>query len=929
VVHNQLLAIGVAASFMAVVGSAHGQGGAAGSITGYVVDQTGTPLRGVKVVAESATQIGGAKAAYSNEEGFFRIPALFPGKFQVRATAPGLRTYYRREIAVGVNAPVELDVVMEVEGKIDVVVIDDRPTVISPSTANVKEVYDLDFVESLPMTARDQVHTQMINEVAGANNGRMRGGSANQTLFTQDGFELNASNGTYPVLLSSAAYEVNTAGYGADAPTSPGGVINLVTRSGSNKTEFQLNATADVDQLRLFEDSRDVAPAGIGPQGAGASSYYILAPMLAGPILKDRLWYFVTDEVHFIERTRSADPDGFFPERLPYRKFIHKGTLKLTWQITPRNKLSWLTNLEWPISEQNQRPEFGVEDQAQRWRIGRRMFTGLIWESVLRDNLVMRAQGGVISLWSHVYPVQCRDNPDACDHVPSYRQLGTAQFPREQWYGNDNQHARDDLFAVQSLAQVEWYPDRRLLGEHSVTLRHRYYTERNGQYRSVPGDQVTEMVGTAPSAQTTYYANDPRSEDPRFGWSISQANLYKSTATISDSWKPVRELTVVPSLSHVWATGGNSRGDQLVNNFAWVPGQAAAWDATRDGRTVVRASASSYVDIDLLDVARHTAGSQVSRRCRWNEVDPANPVYDRECTFSGGTTNTFGSPCGPSGRNPDGTSCREKLRLPRTHELTLGGEREVIPGVALALDLVHRKFVHQFDRRETNRIWDRSGSQLDAQSSFRNGRAETIVDMSTPDSAWRKYQGITVGLGKREGRFRSHASYTLARLTGTQQDLNNLHGDIPARDVFLDGYLPDDHRHEVKWTAAWQALSWLSFGLRYKYLSGQPYSRLYLNRVTNSWDIYRAEAGRNPGASLNDPGDDRELRLPDRQDVNLQARLNLAPLVGHRVDLYVDVLNAIALRTPTAVGQEDMRNFGTETAWMEPLRIRLGVNYRY
>jgi hypothetical protein len=925
----RLVAPGVVMAWFAAAAAAFGQGGAAGSITGHVYDQSGNPLPGVKITAESPTQIGGARTTYSNGEGFFRFPALFPGKFQLRATAPKLETYYQRDIPVGITSAVDLDIMMEVAGKTDIVKVVERVPIISPSTSNVKEVYDLDFVESLPMTARDQVHTQMINEVAGANNGRMRGGSSSQTMFTQDGFELNASNGTYPVLLSSAAYEVNTAGYGADAPTSPGGIINLVTRSGSNRTELQLNATVDIDQLRLFRDSRDVAPSGIGPQGAGASSYYIVAPMLAGPIVKDRLWYFVTDEVHFIERTRTADPDGFFPERLPYRKFIHKGTLKLTWQMTPRNKLSWLTNLEWPISEQNQRPEFGVEDQAQRWRIGRRMFTGLIWESVLRDTLVMRAQAGVISLWSHVYPVLCRDDPGACDHVPSYRQLGTAQFPREQWYGNDNQHARDDLFAVQSLAQLEWYPGRRLLGEHNVTFRHRYYTEHNGQYRSVPGDQVTELSGTLPSARTTYYANDPRYEEPRYGWSISEAGLDKSTTTLSDSWKTARGLTLTPSLSHVWARGGNSRGDTVISSSSWVPGLAAAWDATGDGRTVIRGAASSYVDIDLLDVARHTAGGQVSRRCRWNEADPVNPVFDRECTFSGGNTNTFGSPCGPTGMNPDGTSCRQPLRLPRTHEYTLGGEREVITALALSLDFVYRRFVHQFDRRETNRIWDTSGSQLDALASFRNGRPETIVDMSTPDSAWREYQGITAGLAKREGRFKSHVSYTLARLTGTQQDLNNLYGDIPARDVFLDGYLPDDHRHEVKWTASWQAVSWLSFGLRYKYLSGQPYNRLFFNRVTNSWDLYRADTGVNPGPNINDPGDDRELRLPDRHDLNLQGRLSLGPLIGHRIDLYVDVLNVMGLRTATAIGQEESRNFGTETAWMDPFRIRLGLNYRY
>ena len=59
------------------------QGGQSGSIVGSVFDSGGTPLRGVKVSASSETQIGGARVAYSNEEGFFRLPG--PGAGGVSA----------------------------------------------------------------------------------------------------------------------------------------------------------------------------------------------------------------------------------------------------------------------------------------------------------------------------------------------------------------------------------------------------------------------------------------------------------------------------------------------------------------------------------------------------------------------------------------------------------------------------------------------------------------------------------------------------------------------------------------------------------------------------------------------------------------------------------------------------------------------------
>ena len=69
-----------------------------GSIIGNVLDQNGNPLAGVQLSAGSATQIGGEKVTYSNDEGFFRFPGLQPGSFEVRASAPKLKTVVQRDV---------------------------------------------------------------------------------------------------------------------------------------------------------------------------------------------------------------------------------------------------------------------------------------------------------------------------------------------------------------------------------------------------------------------------------------------------------------------------------------------------------------------------------------------------------------------------------------------------------------------------------------------------------------------------------------------------------------------------------------------------------------------------------------------------------------------------------------------------------------
>jgi hypothetical protein len=893
--------------------TAFGQAGDSGSIVGYVYDQGGNPIRGVKVTATSPTQIGGTKVAYTNEEGSFRMRALIPGTFEVQASAPTLQTVIQKDVRVGITAPAEVNLVMQVETAVEKVTVVQKAPLVSTTKPNVKEEFDADFVESLPHATRDNIHRDMLKSVPGVVINRMRGGSANQTLFTQDGFDMRTpgGGGISPALKTTAAFEVQTAGYGADNPAASGGIMNLVTRSGSNKWEFEFNATADASYLRFFRDARD---------SRVDTFYYVLNPMVSGPIIKDKLWFFFNTETHLTSDGRAPDIEGVFADPAPRERFIQKGSVKLTWQITPRNKLSAITNYELPY-EINRVDGLGIAPEAQEIRFTQRWFGGLIWESLLSDKMLLRSQVGTTFIPEHIYPSLCKTEPDECDHRIPYLQTS----PRTQRWGNHNNHTLTDILSFQAVNHLDYFAESKLLGEHNFQLKDRFYTERETRRQSRPGDKQIELNGLENLAETTYYSNDPRYEPERFGWWINFHTLTKNTITLADTWRITRYLTATPAVSHVWVRADNSVGDNVINTQTWAPGVSAVWDPTHDGRTAVRGSFSTYVDIDVAPIARHTIGTQAQRRCQWNA---ASGQYDANCVFSGGLSSaTIGRPCGPDRTNLDGSDCGTTLDVPRTWEFTMGAEREVIQGVALSLDLVHRRFENQFEINETNRLWNPSGTALDG---YRNGRAQTIMDLGTPDGARRRYTGLTAGVTKREGRLKTRATYTWSDLRGTVfNSNNNPWGDIPARDLFLDGLLPDDHKHEVKLILSYQATPWLSFGNRTTFMSGMPYDRLFRSDVTNAFDSYRAPRAINPGNNLNDPSDDRELRLPDQMEINFQGRVNLMPLIGQRLDLYVDVLNALAIRTATAVGVNDGQDFAVERSWQEPFRIRLGMNYRF
>src|SRR5204862_5928480 len=120
---------------------------------------------------------------------------------------------------------------------------------------------------------------------------------------------------------------------------------------------------------------------------------------------------------------------------------------------------------------------------------------------------------------------------------------------------------------------------------------------------------------------------------------------------------------------------------------------------------------------------------------------------------------------------------------------------------------------------------------------YRNGRAQTISDLETPDGATRRYIGFTTTLTKREGRMKLQAAYTWSRLRGTVGDGGaNLYGGIGPRDQYLYGALPDDHTHEIKLNMQVHLTNWLSASARYSYNSGTPYNRFYYNSVTGGFD---------------------------------------------------------------------------------------------
>ena len=625
----------VLAALLALPASARAQGGVTGSIAGVVLDAAGAPLQGVQLTARSATHIGGDRVAYSGQQGEFRFRNLMPGEFEVAASAPSMRPVRQRGVQVGINASADVVVVMEVRATSDEVKVVERAPLLSRTTAQVKEVYEEKFMDSLPLENRTAIEEFISYNVPGGSYfsrrlTRIRGGNTEQNAFMVDGFFMNRQKTMYKTL---SALEVQTAGYGADGATVPGGLITMVTKTGSNKFELDLNGYRDDSNLRPFRDSGDTQY---------RTSETFLNGNVSGPVLPDRLWYYVNVEARREYQAREADPGGLFPAPAPYRYGNVRGTAKLTWQITPRQRLASFTLINRDYSR-NRDAAPSTADDAQFMNEDLDWFSGLTWDALLADNLAFRSQVGFTEFLFQQRPQRCGQDAQRCLDIPAEVQT----FPVISKYGNYELINQQRQRGIEFVNTLEWFGRWRTLGEHDIKLVSRFLSRSDTIAEATPGDRILQHNGLVPDRQIEFFSNDPRLEAPRHGYRIGTSTGYRFTTSLQDSARVTRHLTITPGVALSTSRSSNSDRGQVTDFAAVTPHLAAVWDATHDGRTILRGSFNHYVDMDVGRFARLSLDSRVSRTCRWNS---ATSAYDTDCVYGGGASGTtIGLPCGDTG----------------------------------------------------------------------------------------------------------------------------------------------------------------------------------------------------------------------------------------------------------------------------------------
>jgi len=280
-----------------------------GTITGTVTDPGGLVVPGAAVSVRN-TETGIAHPLKTNDAGIYVAPFLQPGQYEVTASKEGFASVKHPSLTLQVGQTLTVDIALPVQGAKETVTVTGEVPLIEPEKTDVSQVISEQVTENVPMANRRWNDFALLTPATTAdgtsglvsyrgisglyNQNSVDGANNNQAFFSEArGRAIGA-----PFIYSSDSikeFQVDTSNYNAEYGQAAGGIVNAVTKSGSNALHGDLfymlryptaNALDPFSKFSALESHLTPTQPVHQQQQFGGSA--------GGPIIKDKLFYFVT-----------------------------------------------------------------------------------------------------------------------------------------------------------------------------------------------------------------------------------------------------------------------------------------------------------------------------------------------------------------------------------------------------------------------------------------------------------------------------------------------------------------------------------------------------------------------------------------------------------------------------------------------------------
>lgn len=282
-------------------------------LSGTVADPNGAVVAGANVTARNSAT-GFSRNVSSGSDGTYTFIGLPPGDYEVTAEAPTFKRTVISPVRLTVGQVAQLPIKMEIGGAdITVNVSGDSVELIEPGRTSLSNTIDQQRIENLPINERTATGFALTLSTVGRDNGRpigpaptsglnIGGQRGRSTQVNVDGadFTDNSINAARSTVSMEAVqeYQVNTNSYTAEFGRATGGVVNVVTKRGTNSFSGNVFGFIRDKSIQATNPFSPIPDPDFRRTQWGAT--------LGGPIIKDRTFFFAAYE------RRQRDESGFF-----------------------------------------------------------------------------------------------------------------------------------------------------------------------------------------------------------------------------------------------------------------------------------------------------------------------------------------------------------------------------------------------------------------------------------------------------------------------------------------------------------------------------------------------------------------------------------------------------------------------------------------
>ena len=307
----------------------HAQTSTVGNLSGNVRDPQGAAVPKAEVVI-TEERTGASRTVTANDDGFYVASSLPAGQYTVVTSPQG----FKKTVAAGVEVHVGENKVLNLELQVgqvsETVNITSDAAPVETRSGDVSSLVSEKQITELPLNGRNYSQLALlvpgVSPVTQAGAGgafaargtgldggvdmSVNGNGSNQNLWTVDGVNNMdvGSNRTllvFPSIDSIAEFRVMRNSFSAEYGQAQGAVVNLITKGGGNEfhgTAFEFIRSDKLNAAPFFLNREGSNPDGTPKAPKGKLKYNNFGGNFSGPVIKNRLFFFWSEEWRFEDR---------------------------------------------------------------------------------------------------------------------------------------------------------------------------------------------------------------------------------------------------------------------------------------------------------------------------------------------------------------------------------------------------------------------------------------------------------------------------------------------------------------------------------------------------------------------------------------------------------------------------------------------------